>query len=333
MEEFRSSVLQRQAGERLRNVAGNPKKLVLIHTSVALGIALLITVLNFFLSRQIAGTGGLAGLGIRSVLTTVQSVLEFIGTLALPFWEIGIVFLALCWARGETVEVGGLFQGFRRIGSVLGMRLLFGGLLLVLSIAVGYISVSIFMVTPYARPLLEMMESLPQGLNSAQQAEALLTDAYVSTVTDRLTPLFVLFCVLYLLVAIPAFYRLRFAEFALMDGAGALGAIGQSFQMTRRNWIKLVKLDLHFWWFYLLQVLCVVLCYGDVILPLVGIQLPVSADWEFFLFYLLGVTCQAILFWQFRGLVTTTYGMAYATLCPQPIICAEQIPPNTTLDA
>ena len=106
MEAFKPSVLRQQAGEALQNATYPPKKFVLIHTSVALGLTLLITALNFLLNQQIAQTGGLAGMGMRSILSTVQSVLEFAVNAALPFWEIGIVFAALCWVSRQPVTTG-----------------------------------------------------------------------------------------------------------------------------------------------------------------------------------------------------------------------------------
>ena len=151
-----------------------------------------------------------------------------------------------------------------------------------------------------------------------------MTAEMMVAMADAIKPLILLFGGIYLLAALPLFYRLRFAEFAVMDGAGAMGAIAQSLRMTRKNTWKLVCLDLSFWWYYVLYGLCMVLCYGDMLLPMAGITLAVSEDVGFFLFYLLGTLCQWLLLWQFRGKVLTTYGMAYKTLWVRPPTPREQ---------
>ena len=322
MVEFRSSDLHRQARE-LQQRAGNPKKLVLIHTAVALGSSLLITVLNYLFSLQIAETGGLSGLGLRSILSTVQASLELIVMAALPFWEIGLLFAALQWTKGETVEVRSLFQGFRRFGTVLAFRLLYGGIFAVLGLAVFHISTFLFVMTPFAAPLMELLAPILDPSATAQQLETLLTPELMSTAAKTMTPLFVLFGILFLLLAIPVFYRLRFGEFALMEGTGAWRALLKSLQITQRNTGKLLKLDLHFWWFYLLQVLCLAISWADTVLPHLGITLPVSQEVGYFLFFTAGTVLQGVLLWQYQGQVLTTYCLAYDALTGRTLTESE----------
>ena len=121
-------------------------------------------------------------------------------------------------------------------------------------------------------------------------------------------------------------YRLRLADYVLLDTPrrGALFAILCSFHMTRRKVGSILRLDLRFWWYYLLQLLCLVLCYGDLILPALNIHLPFTEDTAFFLFFLLGTACQCLLFWQYRGKVLTTYSMAYRALWQKPPTAREQ---------
>ncbi len=322
---LKPSQLRLEADAVLQNAAYSPKKLVLLHTAVSLGVALLITVLNFILSRQIAGTGGLAGLGARSVLSTIQSVLEFASMVAMPFWEIGLVFAMLCWIKGEPAQPVSLLQGFRRVGQVLLLNFARGLLFMALAMGVLNFCLILFLVTPLSGSAQQLMEQLMQGGMTQQQMEELMSSAdFVFASTKAILPLAVIFGALFAAVAVPLFYRLRFAEFSVMDGTGGLVALIHSLRMTKKNCLQLVKLDLSFWWYYLLQLLCLGLCYGDLIMPALNIQLPFSEDTAFFLFFLLGTACQCLLFWQLRGKVLATYGVAYRALWQKPPTAREQ---------
>ncbi len=325
---IKPSALRHQAGEALQNATYNPKRLVLLHTAIALGSSLLITLLNYVLSLQIAETGGLSNMGLRFILTTIQVVLELAVMVGLPFWEIGLTFAALCWVRGEETSFRSLLQGFRRFGSVLGLKLLQGGLFLLMGFVILNFSTTVFLLTPYSKPLLEILEPVIQAAANPQQMETLLTPELIASAIEVSIPLLLIFGVLYILAAIPVFYRLRFSEFAVMDGFGALSAMVQSIRATRKKSLQLVKLDLSFWWFYLLQLLCIAVSYGDTILKNLGIGLPVSADAAFFLFYVLGALCQGLLLWQYQATVLTTYGLAYKTFESQPVIPKTQSLPH-----
>lgn len=318
--------LRRQAGQRLQNIQ-NPKRLVLIHTAVALGATLLVTGLNWILNKQIAGTGGLSGMELRSVLVTIQSVLELVVRLGLPFWEIGLLFAALGWVSGEHVGVPHLLQGFRRFGSVLGMRLIRGALFFALGIAISNISSIIFMLLPFSGPLIEHIEPIVQETATPEQLEALITQEWLMTLFERSIPLLAIFGVLYGVVAILVFYRLRFADFGVLEGKGAVRALVQSARMTKGSTLQLIKLDLSFWWYYLPLLLCILLSVMDMILFELGVSLPVSQDAGFFLFFGVSAVCQGVLQWQCRGKVTATYALAYRTLGQPPKIPTNSEPP------
>lgn len=325
---IKPSALRYEARNALQNATYNPKRLVLLHAAIALGSSLLITLLNYVLNLQIAQTGGLSDMGLRLILTTIQVVLELVVMVGLPFWEIGLIFAALCWGRGEEVTFPSLLQGFRRFGSVLGLKLLQGGLFLLMGFVILNFSTTIFLLTPYSKPLLEILEPVIQTTANPQQMEVLLTPELIASAIEVSTPLLVIFGVLYILAAIPVFYRLRFSEFAVMDGSGSLSAMVQSVRATQKKSLQLVKLDLSFWWFYLLQLLCIAVSYGDTILGNLGIALPVSADAAFFLFYVLGALCQGLLLWQYQATVLTTYGLAYKAFEGRPLTPETQNPPH-----
>ena len=118
--------LKNAAGDALAQASRNPKRIILIHTAVSLGIMLLVAVLDYVLSGQIENTSGLSGLGTRSVLTTVQSILQMVQMAVLPFWEIGYLYAAMKMAVKEPAEPGTLLEGFRLFGPLFRIMLLKG---------------------------------------------------------------------------------------------------------------------------------------------------------------------------------------------------------------
>ena len=308
------SDLHQQARNRLQALPGNPKKLVLIHTIIALGSSFLLTVITYLLDRLIEGTGGLSGLGLRSVLTTVQNVLMLTVTMALPFWQMGILYAALQWEQGTPTGFGSLLQGFRRFGSALGMHFFRSALMIALSFAAINIGTIIFMMTPFTQPLLELIAPMTELGITPEQVESLMTPEWVESAFHASVPLLIIADVLYVIAAIPLFYRLRFADFAVMDGLTAGKALLKSFVITRKQSLQVFQLDLSFWWFYLLQILTVLLYDANTILPAIGISLPVSGVAGTLIFSALSILCQSILLWQWEGHRLTAYALAYRTL-------------------
>ncbi len=311
MQPINPSDLRCRADKTLQDATYNPKKLVLLHTCVALGSSLLVSLVNLLISRQIAGTGGLAGMGLRSVLSTIQSLLEFVMMVALPFWEVGIIFAALGWSRKEETGLRVLLKGFQRFRSVLGLNLLRGLIFVSLVFFILYFSSAIFMLTPLSQPIWDLLEPLSNGAMTPQDMEAFLTPEMMDSMMNDSLPMLGIFGVIYAIVAIPVFYRLRFAEYAMADGAGTIKSLLLSLRLTKKKSIQLFKVDLHFWWYYLVLVLLGVLNFADVILKKLGVVLPFSGSTGSILFYLLATAGQVAFCCRYQATVSTTYVLAY----------------------
>ena len=91
-----------------------------------------------------------------------------------------------------------------------------------------------------------------------------------------------------------------------------------SSELTRYRRLGLFKLDLSFWWFYLLNAGTLVLCYGDVLLNLMGVSLPWSEDVSYFLFLVLYAAAQLALYWWRKNEVDVTYAQVYTDLQNPP---------------
>lgn len=307
--------LKDAARQSLAGASYDPKKLILIHTGVILLLSLILTVADYLLEQQIGSTGGLSGMGMRSVLSTVQTVMRFAQTVALPFWQIGYLFTTLKISRGETVCPATLAEGFRRFGPVLRLELCMGALYLAIGMACSYASSFVFFLTPWAQPLMEKLLPLMSD-PSLMQDTAALEEAMASAMLDAMVPILIIFGVIFLAVSAPVFYNLRMAQRCLMDEPekGALAAMRKSRTMMRGNCIDLFKLDLRFWWFYVLDALVTVVLYGDTLLNAAGVSLPVDSTTAFFAFTVLYLVCQLALYYWRRNEVETTYSHAYCAL-------------------
>lgn len=315
------SDLRQKADRQLDFAPYAPRQLVLIHTAVSLGASLVVALVNLLFASMIENTGGLSGLGTRSMLETAQSTLELAVTAALPFWNISLTRAALCWARGELAEPPTLLEGFRRFRSVLGLKLLTAFLLMGLGLAVFYIGSSVFMLTPFADPLVAALNPIMQ--QSGVLAPDALTEEAVAQVVNLAKPLFIFLGLVFAAVVIPLWYRVRFADFAVMDGCRGRVSLVESIRITKKKCLQIFKIDLSFWWFYLLQALSVTLCYGDSILPAMGVALPMSAEVAYIAFMALGNVCQGILLWFYQAKVSVTYALAYETLSAQSELKTE----------
>lgn len=312
--------LKNTAKTALQEVPCNHKMLILTHTAIAAAVVLAIALINVFLDYRIADLGGLSGLGARTTLSAVQTVLRTASSIALPFWEMGYLFAVLRLARRQEANTGTLLDGFRNFGPVLRFYVLKYLLLAAIAFLCYYPSFFIFMLTPLSTPFIEALMPALSGNSAMDMTQLMLDDAAMEAATEALVPMLLIFLVVYLIVVAPVYYRLRLAEFALADDpqGGALRAMRASARMTKHRCMKLFLLDLSYWWFYALEGLLALLCYGDVLLPMLGVRLPFSDTAAYFLFYSLNLAGQILLYWWRRNEMMTTYAVVYDHLKDAP---------------
>lgn len=294
----------------------DPKKLILLHTGAVLLLSLLLTVVDYLLENAIADTGGLSGMGTRSILSTVQSCLRIGQMVALPFWQMGYTFVTMGLARRQRMQPLDLAAGFKLFFPVLRLLLLQGALYFVIAMISSYLGSFLFVLTPWSAPLTEAALAL---MNSGSMD--VIDAAIEAVIADAVVPLMVCYLIVFLALAAPVFYRFRMANFVLLDAPekGALHALRTSRSLMRGNTMTLFKLDVSFWWFYGLDLLVSILGFADTILMLLGVTLPVSADAAFFASLGIYLICQLALYWWRRNEVSTAYVLIYDALQqPQP---------------
>ena len=309
--------LKQTARARLESASYDPRRLALIHTGAALGVSVLLTVVSFVVDRQIGNTGGLSGIGLRSVLSTVQTVLQGVAGLLLPFWQIGFLAAALAFARGGRVTPMTLTQGFLKFRPVLRLMILQLLATIGIGLACVYVSSFAFMMTPLAEPLFEILE--PALQETALDADVMLSldEATLVAATDAMMPAVAIALVLFGVVMLFVGYRFRIAKFVVLEENApvrGIGAVLKAMKLLRRRSFRFFRLDLQFWWYYLLQMLLVIVGYGETLLYYLGVELPLPDGVGFFLFFGLQVVGQLILLTRARPLVETTYALFYEGL-------------------
>lgn len=306
---FDRNEVKRTAKQTLAETQSNHKKLVLIHSGVMLAVTFALMLIDLLLSQKISATGGLGGISTRSTLVTIQSALRLAELAVIPFWQVGYTYLTLRLSQSEPVSFKTLTEGFLRLGPVLRLLLLQLALYLLIGIVASNISTTIFMATPWAQPMIEIAEAIQQGVEYTDEMLLAATREYA-------IPLTIITLVLYIGLCAPFFYRYRLAMYSLLDDEQtmALAAMRNSRILTKGQRMEIFKLDLSFWWFYACEVLAAALCFLDLILPSLGIALPLPREVVTFACFGIYAAAQLALHYWRKNEVNVTYAQVYNTL-------------------
>ena len=269
------------------------------------------------LNLQIAQLGGLSNMGLRSVLSTVQSVLPMVQSLIVMCLELGYLAAMVRIARQQYASEHTLKLGFDRLWVLIRWTLIQGGIYVLAAMATFWISMQVFLITPLSD---SMMSMLTEDMVDPNVLMGYLQDpVFSANITSSMVPLFLMFAVLYLLLFLPISYSMRMAKYVIIDkpGMGAMYALRESRKMMKGSCLRLFKLDVSLWWWYAISFGSMVLCYGDSLLPMAGITLPLSETASYFLFYglFLAVQFAACLF--LRNRVEVGYAQVYNVLKPR----------------
>lgn len=310
-------ILKKNASERIA-ASENASKIVLIYAGSITVLAVLVTIINHTLKLQIAQTGGLSNMGLRTVLSTIQTILPMIQSFLVMCLELGYIAAMVRIARQQYATEHTLKLGFDRFWVMLRYSLLQSGIYTLIGVAAFWISAQLYLITPLSRPVMELLTPVLSDpaftLDTVIQNEAL-----TNQVMGAMTPLLLVFGALYLLLLLPISYSLRMAKYVIIDkpGFGAMYAIQESRKMMKGSRIRLFKLDVSLWWWYAISIGSMLLCYGDVLLPMAGISLPWSADVSYFVFYALFLVVQFVACFYLRNQVEVVYAQAYNALKPR----------------
>ena len=298
--------------------AGQAKRIAAIYAGVTLGLSALVTILGLVLEAMMSGATGLGGMGRRTILSSVQSMLPWVVGLITMCVELGYQAAMLRVARGQYASPQTLRLGFDRFWVLLRCILLEGVILFAIAFGGIYIATMLFMLTPFSGRVMEVLSPVLENV-TLLSPEMVLDEALYDQLMQAMIPAFVMCAIVVAAAAIPVLYRLRMARFVIIDkpGIGALAALRESRKMMRGNCLRLVKLDISLWPYYIGCVFASLLCYGDVLLPMMGVRFPWSDTVSYYLFFALYLAVQFAVYYFLRNQAEVAYSIAYDSIRPK----------------
>lgn len=266
---------------------------------IVAGVNLVVLLADIIVTYLSGFFSGLSGIGIRSALGTISSMVLLISAFLLPFLSFGHMNAALRSARGFEPTNNDLLHGFRRFGPLLRLTLLrFCIYMLIIPAAVNIGTIFYFMIPGSADTLTSLQ-------NFAVDPNAMTDPVLAMTLLKAVWPMYLLIFGLMFALMLPVSYRLRLADWAILDGENkAFRAMLYSNRSMRRNCWQLFRLDLWQWEFYLLTAVASVISLGDQLLGL-------TSPWAYWLVTLLSIGLQLLINAVFLSRVNTAYATFY----------------------
>lgn len=301
--------LKKKASNRLQS-GNDPKKVVLVYAGIVALSSLVVTVVQDLLDSQISQTGGIQNIGTRSMLTTADTVLTIAQLLLVMCLTLGYTGSMLRIARGQYASPNSLKAGGERIWVLLRTRLLQMLIMTAAAFALCFLVVNVCLLTPLSNRVIAVMGTV--------SAEELLSNGLaLIALYSAMLPIILI----YLVALVPLLWYFsctyRMVDYLLIDRPqlGAFGVLRESRRMMQGNMKMMLRVDLSFWWYYLLQALVSVLVYLNMVLALFAIGLPPEVlYWGTVVLYL---AVDFALRYFFSNKVAVTYALFYDSLCPK----------------
>ena len=309
-------ILKKNAAERVA-AAPKQKHIVLIYAGAVTVLAALVTVINYVLGLQIDQLGGLSNMGLKSMLSTVQSVLPMIQSAVVMCLELGYIAAMVRIARQQYASEQTLKLGFDRFWVLIRLALVQASIYMMAGLAALWLSTQIYLITPLSDSAMAALEPYLADMDTL--INMLADPAFSNQVALSMLPLFLMFGVLYAAFSIPLSYSMRMARYVIIDkpGTGAVFALRESRKMMKGSRFRLFRLDLSLWWWYAIGFLAMALGNVDVILSGLGMPLPMNETLSYFLFYFLFLGIQFAATFFLRNRVEVVYAQVYNALKPR----------------
>lgn len=301
--------LKKKASNRLQS-GNDPKKVVLVYAGIVALSSLVVTVVQDLLDSQISQTGGIQNIGTRSMLTTADTVLTIAQLLLVMCLTLGYTGSMLRIARGQYASPNSLKAGGERIWVLLRTRLLQMLIMTAAAFALCFLVVNVCLLTPLSNRVIAVMGTV--------SAEELLSNGLaLIALYSAMLPIILI----YLVALVPLLWYFsctyRMVDYLLIDRPqlGAFGVLRESRRMMQGNMKMMLRVDLSFWWYYLLQALVSVLVYLNMVLAPFAIGLPPEVlYWGTVVLYL---AADFALRYFLSNKVAVTYALFYDSLCPK----------------
>ena len=301
--------LKKKASNRLQS-GNDPKKVVLVYAGIVALSSLVVTVVQDLLDSRISQTGGIQNIGTRSMLTTADTVLTIAQLLLVMCLTLGYTGSMLRIARGQYASPNSLKAGGERIWVLLRTRLLQMLIMTAAAFALCFLVVNVCLLTPLSNRVI--------AVTGTVSAEELLSNGLaLIALYSAMLPIILI----YLVALVPLLWYFsctyRMVDYLLIDRPqlGAFGVLRESRRMMQGNMKMMLRVDLSFLWYYLLQALVSVLVYLNMVLAPFAIGLPPAVlYWGTVVLYL---AADFALRYFFSNKVAVTYALFYDSLCPK----------------
>ena len=317
MDIYNPSEVKKTALRRLRDTQ-QEKKVAAVYAGLTLGVSALVVIASLVLDLLIDQSGGLGGMGRRTVLISLQTILPVIAIPVTLCLELGYQGAMLRVARGQYVSPQSLRLGFDRFWVLLRCVLLEAAMLFGVCLGGVYLGSLLFMMSPFSDRAAALLQPLMENATVLNPQVVLDSGVYDQLMT-AMAPAFGLCLILAAALAIPLAFRYRMARYVIIDKPGipAMAALRQSRKMMKGNVWKLLKLDISLWWYYGAGLLARVLCYGDMLLALAGVNLPWSGTVSYYGFFAAYLAAQFAVYYFLRNRAETAYAIAYDSIRPK----------------
>lgn len=257
--------IKNTAARLLQKSDGTYQRLVRIHSSITVGVWLLLFILSYLI-HFLAPEGGLSNLGMHSMIFTTQVILFLVGLFLVPFWETGLSCVAIDFIRGKRNISSDLTEGFRCAKPILG-SMVFQGIQYFLVYLISSSATGVVLtLLPLSQTFYQDATVLLQNPDTPLKGRMLIVAVVYSVV----------FISLLLVLASFIFFRYRMARRVILDDESITGikAAFQSRTLMKGKLKKLLTLDLSFWWFYIPEFLGILLPASVILIS--GLDVPLS---------------------------------------------------------
>lgn len=285
------------ASRRLREAEYPARRLAFVFLGATFGVNILLELLGLLVDNRMNAHVGLGQLQSRMVLSFIEMMASTIVMFAMPFWNLGYTGAALRTARGEYASPKSLLSGFRVIFPAVIVTILQLAIFMILAFASIQVATILYVMMPGTDSTMVFLEQMMKNATVIDEALAM-------EIMKLLWPVYALAGVLFLTGFVIVSYRLRLVDFQLMDGQYvAFRNLLNSNRKMRGNCFRFFRLELHFWWYFLLQGVASAISAVSLMMP----KNPL-VYWGAFL---VGGLLQLILGALFLPKVMTTYAVAY----------------------
>ena len=226
------------------------KKLVLIYGLVSLCLGPVLTAVYTLIQMGSQQAQGISGLETFSRLETMSTMLSIAMYVVTMLWSPGILYCGLMLLREQDPWPKGLLRGFKKWSGIVKYSILIVAFVIVVVLVIFPVATIVSM--PFMGEFTSFVTEMPQT-----EAEMMTYMESVSEaqLTQMMLPMLLIMWGVALAVGLPLSYRVRMTQLIIMDEEriGTREAIRFSFKLTKGSCWQLFRMDLSYWWYYVLM--------------------------------------------------------------------------------